>query len=189
MQVQPIPEKILPEHERMEFSSKTQCEVSVEPTDYDHLDNVVFSTGLDRWIDRVGNVISLAFLVSVVISFYEILSRYLFDAPTIWVHETTIMICALCMAYGGAYCLARDSHIRIRIIYDALGRRGKRMLDVFNGLLSLFYCALIAYAAFVLAEKALFTLAASFDWKRQVRPGIRYIPPWSSPGCSWCCCL
>ncbi|MDO7641512.1 MAG: TRAP transporter small permease, partial [Reinekea forsetii] len=75
---------------------------------YDHMADVVFKNRLDVWIDKLGNFVSYAFMVSVAISFYEIISRYFFDAPTIWVHETTIMICALCMAYGGAYCLARD---------------------------------------------------------------------------------
>jgi TRAP-type C4-dicarboxylate transport system permease small subunit len=78
------------------------------------------------------------------------------------VHETTIMICALCMAYGGTYCLARDSHIRIRMLYDAVGPKGKRVLDIINGVLSLFYCLLIAYAAFILAEKSLFNPLGDF---------------------------
>jgi len=130
--------------------------------EYDHMADVVFKNRLDVWIDKLGNFVSYAFMVSVAISFYEIISRYFFDAPTIWVHETTIMICALCMAYGGAYCLARDSHIRIRVIYDVVGYKGKRVLDIINGVLSVFYCLLIAYAAFILAEKSLFNPLGEF---------------------------
>ncbi|MEH6649880.1 MAG: TRAP transporter small permease [Motiliproteus sp.] len=136
--------------------------ITLDNPDYDHLEDVVFSNCLDRWVDKLGNVVALAFMVSVVISFYEIVSRYLFDAPTMWVHETVIMICALCMAYGGSYCLARDSHIRIRILYDFCGARGKRVLDIFNGVVSLFYCVLIAYAASIMAEKSLFTPLGDF---------------------------
>ena len=128
-----------------------------DPAEHDALEVTEYANALDRTVDRIGGLISMAFLVSVVISFYEIVSRYVFDAPTIWVHETTIMICALCMAYGGSYCLARDSHIRIRLLYDLLGPGGRRVLNVLNGLLSLFYCVLIAYAAFGMAEKSLFS--------------------------------
>lgn len=134
----------------------------LEHSEHDPLEVAGHANALDRWVDRLGGVISMAFIVSVVISFYEIVSRYWFDAPTLWVHETTIMICALCMAYGGAYCLARDSHIRIRILYDLLGPGGRRRLDVFNALLALFYCVLIAYAAFVMAEKSLFSPGGDF---------------------------
>ncbi len=162
MQTQPIPPNSAPTHAEAPRSSGDPHAITLEHPDYDHLDDVVFTNGLDRWIDKIGNVISLAFMVSVLISFYEIISRYLFDAPTIWVHETTIMIVALCMAYGGAYCLARDSHIRIRILYDHLGANGKRLLDIFNGVFSIFYCVLIAYAAFTLAEKSLFTPGGDF---------------------------
>jgi TRAP-type C4-dicarboxylate transport system permease small subunit len=135
----------------------------LKPTgEYDHMADVVFKNRLDVWVDKLGNFVSYAFMVSVAISFYEIISRYFFDSPTIWVHETTIMICALCMAYGGTYCLARDSHIRIRMLYDAVGHKGKRVLDIINGVLSLFYCLLIAYAAFILAEKSLFNPLGDF---------------------------
>lgn len=132
------------------------------PLDYDHMSDVVFQNRLDVWVDKIGNYISYAFMVGVLISFYEIISRYLFNAPTIWVHETTIMICALSMAYGGSYCLARDSHIRIRMLYDAVGPKGKRVLDIMNGLMSVFFCVLIAYAAYILAEKSLFTPGGNF---------------------------
>ena len=57
---------------------------------------------------------------------------------------------------------ARDSHIRIRVIYDVVGPKGKRILDIINGVLSVFYCLLIAYAAFILAEKALFNPLGEF---------------------------
>lgn len=156
------PDSPTPEHTNEAQPQIDLHSVTLEHPDYDHMDDAVFRNGLDRWIDKVGNVISLAFMVSVAISFYEIVSRYLFDAPTIWVHETTIMIVALCMAFGGPYCLARDSHIRIKILYDAVGPKGKRVLDILNGVLSLFYCVLIAYAAFTLAEKAVFTPGGDF---------------------------
>ena len=43
-----------------------------------------------------------------------------FDAPTIWVHDATIMLGAICFLFGGAYALQRRDHIRITFIYDAL---------------------------------------------------------------------
>lgn len=130
--------------------------------DFDHLESVTFENGLDRWVDKIGGYISYLFIVSVVISFYEIISRYFFNAPTIWVHETTTMICALCMAYGGSYCLARNTHISIKVLYDHVSNRVRNWLDVLNGLLSLFFCTLIAYAGYTMTNKALFTPSGIF---------------------------
>ncbi|ADZ93022.1 TRAP transporter small permease subunit [Marinomonas mediterranea] len=128
----------------------------------DHLNDIQFNNALDRWVDRLGGYVSFLFLISVGISFYEIISRYFFNAPTIWVHESTTMICALCMAYGGSYCLARNTHISIKMLYDAVGDRGRHCLDIVNALLSVFFCSLIAYAGYIMTHKALFTPSGMF---------------------------
>ncbi len=44
--------------------------------------------------------------------------RYFFNSPTIWAHETTTFLCGIAFVYGGLYCAARDSHIRVVLIYD-----------------------------------------------------------------------
>jgi TRAP-type C4-dicarboxylate transport system permease small subunit len=129
---------------------------------FDHLTSVTFDNSLDRLVDKIGDYVSYLFMISVAISFYEIVSRYFFNAPTIWVHETTIMICALSMAYGGPYCLARNTHISIKMVYDAVSERTRRWLDVLNGFLAVFYCALIAYAGYIMTEKSLFTPTGMF---------------------------
>lgn len=129
---------------------------------FDNLNNITFDNKLDRWIDKVGGYVSYLFIISVAISFYEIVSRYFFNAPTIWVHESTTMICALCMAYGGSYCLARNTHISIRMVYEAVSQRVRNWLDVLNGVLSVFFCSLIAYAGYIMTNKALFTPSGLF---------------------------
>ncbi|MFQ3185921.1 TRAP transporter small permease subunit [Marinomonas primoryensis] len=135
-----------------------------EPSEetFDHLTSVTFNNKLDYWVDRIGGYISYLFIISVAISFYEIVSRYFFNAPTIWVHESTTMICALCMAYGGSYCLARNTHISIKMLYDAVGERFRYWLNVLNGVLSVFFCSLIAYAGYIMTNKALFTPSGVF---------------------------
>tara|TARA_R110000744_G_scaffold182274_2_gene301516 strand:- start:4475 stop:5047 length:573 start_codon:yes stop_codon:yes gene_type:complete len=129
---------------------------------FDHLTSITFNNKLDFWVDKIGGYISYLFIISVAISFYEIVSRYFFNAPTIWVHESTTMICALCMAYGGSYCLARNTHISIKMLYDAVGERTRNWLDVLNGVLSVLFCALIAYAGYIMTHKALFTPSGLF---------------------------
>ena len=50
----------------------------------------------------------------------EVVLRYVFNAPTIWAHETTIFLCGIAFIYGGLYCSAQDKHIRVVLIYDAV---------------------------------------------------------------------
>jgi TRAP-type mannitol/chloroaromatic compound transport system permease small subunit len=122
-------------------------ENDVTAAEFDHLESAEPKTRLDEWVDRVGRFVSWLFLVAVVISFYEVIMRYAFNAPTIWAHETTIMLVAVCFAYAGAYSLARDSHIRIGLIYNAVSPRMRRYLDILNAVLTLLFLVGIGYAA------------------------------------------
>jgi TRAP-type mannitol/chloroaromatic compound transport system permease small subunit len=132
-----------------------RADFDVTAAEFDHLQAAEPKTGLDRAVDHVGRWISYLFLIGVVISFYEVVMRYVFGAPTRWVHETTIMLVAVSFAYGGAYALARDSHIRIGIIYNWVSPTTRRYLDILNAVLMLLFLIGIGYAALDFVGKSL----------------------------------
>lgn len=61
---------------------------------------------------------------------FEIVMRYVFDSPTIWVHETTIFICAICFLFGGLHSVSRNGHIRIVLLYDHIKDSSRRWVDI-----------------------------------------------------------
>ena len=117
-------------------------------------DSAGAQNALDRGILTVGTAFSFLFAIATVISIYEIIMRYFFNAPTIWAHETVIALIAACYLYGGMQCLAADKHIRIGLIYFGTSGGTRRLLDVVNGLLTLFFAVAIAYAAYTMVEKS-----------------------------------
>ena len=123
---------------------------------YDLLKSAEPLTGLDRLVDRAGRVVAVLFLIAVVISFYEIIMRYAFNAPTIWVHETVIGLIAVTYAFGGAFALARDSHIRITLIPAISGPRTRLFLHIVNSAFSLLFALALGWAAWLMTEKAWF---------------------------------
>ncbi|WP_336055109.1 TRAP transporter large permease subunit [Nitratireductor sp. CH_MIT9313-5] len=112
---------------------------------------------LDRSIISFGGAVSFLFAIATVISIYEIVVRYFFNAPTIWAHETVIALVAVCYLYGGMQCFAADKHIRIGLIYFSTSGGTRRMLDFVNALLALFFALAIAYAAYTMVEKSWWT--------------------------------
>jgi TRAP-type mannitol/chloroaromatic compound transport system permease small subunit len=94
---------------------------------------------VDRVSRSVGNTLSWLFLVSVLLTCYEVLMGWVFRAPTIWVHDSTIMMSATCFLLGGAYALQAGHHIRITFIYDYLPRRARRACDLIGLILALIY--------------------------------------------------
>lgn len=123
-------------------------------------------TALDRKIVSFGGIFSYLFAIATIVSLYEIVMRYFFNAPTIWVHETVIALVAVCYLYGGIQCLAADKHIRIGLIYFGTSGGTRRLLDFVNGLLALFFAIAIAYAASTMVEKSWWTPQGDFRLER-----------------------
>ncbi|RDD60654.1 TRAP transporter small permease subunit [Ferruginivarius sediminum] len=141
---------------------------------YDLLADTRPVTALDRRVDRLGRYVGVLFLVAVAISFYEIVMRYAFNAPTIWVHETVIALVAVCYAFGGAFALARDSHIRIGLIRAVAGPRVRKILNVVNAAMALVFAAALGWAAYLMTRKAWISPAGELSLDRS---GSAWNPP------------
>ncbi|MDF0751725.1 TRAP transporter small permease subunit [Marinobacter sp. 71-i] len=105
-------------------------------------------TALDRVVARGGRVAAWLVLLAMGISVLEVFMRYGFNSPTSWVHETVVFLIAVIFALGGPAALAKNSHIRVKVLYDSAGPRLKCWMDRLNDFLTLFFCLAMSYAAF-----------------------------------------
>ena len=71
----------------------------------------------------------------VVVMFYEVISRYLFDAPTLWANELSLWIAGFVFLLSGLYTMQQRSHIRIYIIYDMFPIWLQKASDIFTVIL------------------------------------------------------
>lgn len=94
---------------------------------------------VDRISRALGDRLAWLFLISAALTCVEVAMDALFDAPTIWVHDTTIMMSATCFLFGGAYALQRRDHIRITFLYEALPPSLQRACDLVGLLCGLLY--------------------------------------------------
>ena len=102
-------------------------------------------TVVDRVSRTVGDKLSWLFLVNVAFTCYEVLMGSVFRAPTIWVHDATIMMSATCFLLGGAYALQGGHHIRITFVYDLMPPAGQRLCDLIGLVLALVYLLALAW--------------------------------------------
>ena len=121
---------------------------------------------LDIWIVKIGNVIGWLYFAAVIISVLEVVLRYGFNRPTSWAHETTLMLVGIGMLWGGSYCMAEDRHIRVTVVRDAMPFRMRCIVDLIVGILNLLFCAGLAWAGYVMAQKALFDPTGAFRLQR-----------------------
>lgn len=103
----------------------------------------------------LGRVVAVLLVIAVTATVYEVCARYLFNAPTVWAHELTILLCAALFLIGGPYVTKRQSHIAITSIYRLLPERARFALDILHGLLALGFLALFTYAAWQNGHTAL----------------------------------
>ncbi len=121
---------------------------------------------LGRWIDRLGIVFAIGIVLSMLILINEVILRYVFNAPTIWAHETTIFLCGVAFVYGGLYCTARNRHIRVVLIYDAIPPRIRRIFDIAISIICAAASAMFAWAAYTMVLRAAFRPDGSFRLER-----------------------
>ena len=100
---------------------------------------------MDRVSRACGHALSLLFLVAVLMSAFEVVMRYAFNAPTIWVHDSAIALCAIGFIFGGAYALQQRKHIRITSLYDVMPPRVRYVMDLVCAVLVVLFLALLLY--------------------------------------------
>jgi TRAP-type mannitol/chloroaromatic compound transport system permease small subunit len=85
----------------------------------------------------------LTFLV-VIFIVYEIMMRYVFHLPTLWVSESMVFGCGLTYVLGAAWALQDNRHVKIDLIYGRLSFRQRAVIDsvtfVFFALYLGFFC-------------------------------------------------
>jgi TRAP-type mannitol/chloroaromatic compound transport system permease small subunit len=101
---------------------------------------------VDKFTDWTGTVVSWLSVPLVGAVAYEVISRYLFNAPTIWVFDVTYMLYGSLFMLGAAYALHKGAHIRTDFFWEQYPVRTKGWIDTvayvvffFPGLLALLF--------------------------------------------------
>ncbi|MEM9011719.1 MAG: TRAP transporter small permease subunit [Pseudomonadota bacterium] len=118
---------------------------------------------IDRLALGLGRASAWCFALIVLIMVWEVVARYAFDAPTTWAHEASVLLASIGFVFGGAFCMAEGTHMRITLLVE---RRPllARVSAVLSGLAGTIYLAGLAYAAWRMAERALWRFSISGAW-------------------------
>src|SRR5919108_5196905 len=93
---------------------------------------------IDRFTDRIGSAIAWLNVPLVLIVTYEVVMRYVFDAPTIWVFDVTYMLYGTIFMLGAAYALHKGAHIRTDFFWEHFSIRRRGWIDSISYLLFFF---------------------------------------------------
>jgi TRAP-type mannitol/chloroaromatic compound transport system permease small subunit len=93
----------------------------------------------------VGKAVSFIIYFVMIIIVFELVSRWLFNAPTEWVHEASTMLYGIFFILGGGYALIKSEHVRMDVFYSHLSDKGKAIADIATFILFFCYVAVLIW--------------------------------------------
>jgi len=101
---------------------------------------------IDRLTTWVGRSFAWLILLMAFGMGYEVLSRYLFTAPTAWAYDMSYILYGTLFMVGGAYTLSRNAHVRGDFLYRLWKPRTQARVELtlyfvffFPGILALIF--------------------------------------------------
>jgi TRAP-type C4-dicarboxylate transport system permease small subunit len=106
-------------------------------------------------ISRAAGIFSVLLLVAALIVVCQmVFLRYVFRESTVWQTEFVIYAIVAATFLGSPHVLLLKGHVNVDLLPQSLGGRGKLALEVLSAVLSLAFCALLAWAGWLYFHEA-----------------------------------
>ena len=100
---------------------------------------------MDKIVDATGLLGGILILLTGLFVTYEVVMRYIFNSPTIWVMEISIYIIVAVSFLSLAYVLKEKAHVKIDFITNHLSGRAALILEILTSLLAVFYSLVLGW--------------------------------------------
>jgi TRAP-type mannitol/chloroaromatic compound transport system permease small subunit len=115
---------------------------------------VFFVEKLNKMVGRASSNLIFVFMFLMV---YEVIARYFFESPTIWVHELCGYLFAAYIALTGGWVLLKKGHVAVDIIYQYFPERLKYTADIIVSIVALFMFTVLFWQGYKFAWHAFVT--------------------------------
>lgn len=131
-------------------------------------------TTLNRWIFQI-TVWLMAIVVPVML--FEVVARYVFNAPTVWGMELAVLLFGPYFLLGGPYLLHLKGHVALDVARQRLSPAWQRRLDLVNYPIIVLFCGILLYFSIPAAYSAWSYQETSFSaWNPPIWPIKAAVP-------------
>ncbi len=88
-----------------------------------------------EWVGKAASWLIMVLIISIV---YEVISRFLFNAPTFWSYDISYMVGGTAMVLGSAWTLKVGQHVRVDIFYYNFSPKVQAVIDIVISFILLF---------------------------------------------------
>lgn len=96
-----------------------------------------------------GGICNVIILFINMFVFYEVISRYIFNKPTIWVTETCQYLLPVLCFVGASYCLKHKGHIKVDLLVRDFPIRIRKILNVMVNLAALMFFIVLGWESYI----------------------------------------
>jgi TRAP-type mannitol/chloroaromatic compound transport system permease small subunit len=125
---------------------------------------------LDAISDRSGRLIAWLVIPLMAVLVFEVISRYVFDKPTLWAFDFTYMLYGAHFMLVSAFTLFKHGHIRTDFLYRTWSPRWQGTVD-----------ATLYLVLFLPAVSFFFWFSLEFAYESWVQKETSFLSPWQPP--------
>jgi TRAP-type mannitol/chloroaromatic compound transport system permease small subunit len=124
-----------------------------------------FIGAIDRLSFYAGEFVSYWMVIAVLAYYYEVVARYVFNSPTIWVHEGMFLMFGMQYLVAGAYAALTDAHVKVDVFYAEWSPLRKALVDLFTSIFFFIFAGTLLVTGWIFAMDATVVDEVSFsEW-------------------------
>ncbi|MYM56215.1 TRAP transporter small permease subunit [Thalassovita mangrovi] len=121
---------------------------------------------IDRMSFYAGEFVSYWMVIAVIAYYYEVVARYVFNSPTIWVHEGMYLMFGMQYLVAGAYAALTDAHVKVDVFYADWSPLRKAVVDLFTSIFFFIFAGTLLATGWIFAMDATAVNEVSFsEWQ------------------------
>lgn len=103
---------------------------------------------IDSFSELTGKSVSWLTLVLVLITCYDVITRYIFQSSSIAIVELEWHLFAVIFLVGAAYTLKHEDHVRVDLLYSKFSPKTQALINILGTILFLIpFCLLVIYSS------------------------------------------
>jgi len=103
------------------------------------------ATKLDGFVDFVGRAVAWTCLVLVAVMATNVLLRYFLRTGSVWSQELEWHLMSPLVLFGMSYCLLRDGHLRVDVLFIKFSHRTQLAVDFVAAILGAAFSIIVVH--------------------------------------------
>jgi len=122
-------------------------------------------TKMEQIIDSISEVFGriswLLVFYCMVFGLTDVILRYVFNRPSLWISETIQYAMVLLACLSGAYALNKDAFVKLDLFYARFSLRTKAIFDIGTSIIAFLYLYILITKGIDAAQMAIFLKTAT----------------------------